>query len=238
MRWMLIVLVVGCSSAGSSHPANVADQATCVEVGRTLRGVVSGVDASRFKQKSITRTCEGDRWTAAAINCIAREQQIYVCRELLTEAQRDSYKLQLCAYQKRFPDEEVVIESCDLPRIARKSGTLYDRLGGLDTIAAVVAEWMTVVASDPRISMMFANVSMPELRKHLVDQICQATGGPCKYTGKDMQTAHTGMGITDVQFDAMIEDLGKALDKHKVGKTEKAELATALIALRGDVVQP
>jgi len=62
------------------------------------------------------------------------------------------------------------------------------------------------------------------------------SGGPCKYTGKDMKTAHKGMGITDADFNALVEDLVKALDKNHVGATEKSELLGALGAMKGDIV--
>ena len=64
----------------------------------------------------------------------------------------------------------------------------------------------------------------PAFKAKLVDQICEASGGPCKYTGKDMKTAHAGMGITDADFNALVEDLVATLDKFKVPEKEKGEL--------------
>ena len=70
----------------------------------------------------------------------------------------------------------------------------------------------------------------------LVEQICQATGGPCKYTGKDMKTAHPGMNIKEADFDALVEDLKKSLDKFKVGAKEQSELLGALGPMKRDIV--
>ncbi len=70
----------------------------------------------------------------------------------------------------------------------------------------------------------------------LVDQICQASGGPCKYTGKDMKSAHAGMGVTSADFNALVEDLVGALDKFKVGEKEKGELLGALGPMKSDIV--
>ena len=70
----------------------------------------------------------------------------------------------------------------------------------------------------------------------LVEQICSATGGPCKYTGKDMKTAHAGMGVADKDFTALVDDLIKALDKLGVKDPEKTELLTILGGLKGDIV--
>jgi len=70
----------------------------------------------------------------------------------------------------------------------------------------------------------------------LVDQICQATGGPCTYKGQTMLAAHKGMKITDAEFTALVEDLVKSLDKFKVGAPEKNELLSALGGMKGDIV--
>src|SRR5712691_2903525 len=79
--------------------------------------------------------------------------------------------------------------------------SLYDRLGGKDAITAVVDDFVDRVAADNRINKFFAKANVPRLKMMLVDQICEATGGPCKYTGRDMKSAHKGMGITNTAFD-------------------------------------
>ena len=120
---------------------------------------------------------------------------------------------------------------------APASGKLYDRLGGKDAITAVVKEFVeNQVAKDARINAFFANADIPGLEAKLVDQICMATGGPCEYKGKDMKTAHTGMGIKESDFNALVDDLVKALDKYKVPEKEKSELLGALGGMKGDIV--
>ena len=76
----------------------------------------------------------------------------------------------------------------------------------------------------------------PPYKAKLVDQICEASGGPCKYTGKDMKTAHAGMGVTDADFDALVGDLVATLDKFKVPEKEKSELLGALGPMKKDIV--
>jgi hemoglobin len=70
----------------------------------------------------------------------------------------------------------------------------------------------------------------------LVDQICEASGGPYKYKGMDMKSAHAGMGITASDFDALVEDLIAALDKFKVGAAEKQQLLGVLGPMKSDIV--
>jgi hemoglobin len=114
--------------------------------------------------------------------------------------------------------------------------SLYDRLGGKDAITAVVDKFVGIVVADDRINGFFKNADAANLKKQLVDQICAATGGPCKYTGKDMKTAHTGMGVKEADFNALVEDLVKALDEFKVPEKEKGELLGALGGMKGDIV--
>jgi hemoglobin len=123
-----------------------------------------------------------------------------------------------------------------------KEKSLYSRLGGKKAITAVVDEFVSRVAADARINAFFgATASDParlkKFKGNLVDQICQASGGPCKYMGKDMKTAHMGMGISGADFDALVGDLVGALDKFKVGAHEKDQLLGALGPMKTDIVE-
>jgi hemoglobin len=120
-------------------------------------------------------------------------------------------------------------------RVANKS--LYDRLGGKEAITAVVDDFVGRVAADNRINKFFAKANVPRLKSQLVNQICEASGGPCKYTGPDMKTAHRGMGITNTAFDALVGDLIATLDKLKVGEREQKELLAALGPMKNDIVE-
>lgn len=114
--------------------------------------------------------------------------------------------------------------------------SLYARLGGKPAITAVVDDFIGNVAADSRINGRFANANIPRLKMQLVDQICAASGGPCTYTGKDMVSAHKGMNIRSAEFDALVEDLVKSLDKFKVPAKEKGELLGALGPLKPAIV--
>jgi hemoglobin len=116
------------------------------------------------------------------------------------------------------------------------AGTLYDRLGGMPAIEKVTGDFIAIVVKDERINTRFANADAANLKKQLVDQICQASGGPCEYKGKDMKTAHTGMKITDEEFGALVEDLVKALKDNGVKDPEIQELGTELGKMKGDIV--
>jgi hemoglobin len=114
--------------------------------------------------------------------------------------------------------------------------TLYQRLGGKEAIVAVVDDFVANVAADKRINGYFARTNIPRLKQMLVDQICAGTGGPCVYTGRDMKSAHAGMGVNDAAFNALVEDLVKTLDKFKVPSKEKNELLGILGPMKADIV--
>ncbi len=120
---------------------------------------------------------------------------------------------------------------------ARTEKSLYQRLGGLPAIRAVVNDFVGNVAADKRINGFFAKANIPRLKQRLVEQICQGSGGPCKYTGKSMKQAHRGMGVGNGDFTALVEDLQKSLVKFKVPAKEQGELLAILGPMRKDIVE-
>ncbi len=114
--------------------------------------------------------------------------------------------------------------------------SLYDRLGGKPAITAVVDDFISNVAADAKINGRFANANIPHLKQLLVEQICAGAGGPCAYSGRDMETAHRGMNIRDEEFNALVGDLVKSLDKFKVPDREKGELLALLGPAKPQIV--
>ena len=121
-----------------------------------------------------------------------------------------------------------------------KPKSLYTQLGSKKGITAVVDDFIANLKKDTRVESFFAPTFSDPTRTatfktHLVDQLCQASGGPCKYTGKDMKTAHEGMGIKQEHFNAVVEDLTAALDKHKVPADAKNQLLGVLSPMKSDI---
>lgn len=117
------------------------------------------------------------------------------------------------------------------------ASSLYNRLGGKTAITAVVDQFVANVAQDQRINGRFATTDIPKLKRHLVDQVCMASGGPCTYAGRDMKTTHAGMKISHADFNALVEDLVGALNKFKVPEAEKNELLGLLGPMKKDIVE-
>ena len=143
------------------------------------------------------------------------------------------------AFAASAPPKDGVAKPAAAAPAAKK---LYDRLGGKEAIKAVVDEFVAQCGADKRINSYFTGLAsdparMAKFKGNLVDQICAASGGPCKYAGKSMKDAHHGMGIADAHFTATVEDLTKALDKFKVPAKEKGELLAILGPLKKDIVE-
>jgi len=125
---------------------------------------------------------------------------------------------------------------------AQAKDALYKSLGGKKAITAVVDLFVGNVAADTKINSFFAaDVKDPKKLAHfkmeLVNQICEAAGGPCKYTGKSMKDAHAGMGIAGGDFDALVGDLVAALDKAGVKPADKMALLGVLGPMKSDIVE-
>jgi hemoglobin len=123
---------------------------------------------------------------------------------------------------------------------AQEKKSLYARLGGYDAIALVVDDFIGRLATDKRFEKFFTGFSVDSkkrLRQHILDQFCVAAGGPCVYMGRDMKTTHTGLGITEADWDAAAKHLVAALDKYKVPEAEKNDLLAFVVAQKKDIVE-
>ena len=123
---------------------------------------------------------------------------------------------------------------------APKTPSLYTRLGGYNAIAAVTDDFIGRLAADKQVSRFFvghSQDSLMKIRQHVVEFLCNATGGPCVYMGRDMKTSHKGMGITESDWDLSVKALIATLDKFKVPEKEKGEVLAAVGPLKAQIVE-
>jgi len=119
---------------------------------------------------------------------------------------------------------------------------LYDRLGGLPAISVVVSDFLDALVPDPILNANPAidaarqAVPKPYLKYHVTAMVCQATGGPCQYHGRDMKTAHSHLNITHVEWDRMVTIFKDLLARHEVPAQETAELLAIIDSTRADIV--
>jgi hemoglobin len=119
---------------------------------------------------------------------------------------------------------------------------LYDRLGGVYSIATVMDDFIDRIMVDPRLN---ANPRVVEAHhrvspagfKYLVtEMVCWATGGPQKYTGRSMKDSHQHLMITATEWEAFLDDLQQTLDKFAVPQAEQAEIKAIIASTRADIV--
>lgn len=121
-----------------------------------------------------------------------------------------------------------------------KSLSLYQRLGGYDAVAAVVDDWLGRMSNDPMFTKFRTGYSLDSMKRRrqlTVNYICQATGGPCFYTGRNMKVGHAGLGITEGEWHGAVKHLASALDKCKVSPKEKDEVLKLISGLKMDIVE-
>jgi hemoglobin len=122
------------------------------------------------------------------------------------------------------------------------SPSLYERLGGVYSIATVMDDLVDRIMIDPRLN---ANPKVDEAHHRvppagfkylLTEMVCGATGGPQKYTGRSMKDSHQNLMITAAEWEAFLDDLQQTLDKFAVPQAEQAEIKAIVDSTRADIV--
>lgn len=118
--------------------------------------------------------------------------------------------------------------------------SLYQRLGGYDALAAVTDDFLDRLEKSKLLGRFFVGLSDDsaiKLRQHVIDFLCMATGGPCKYGGRDIKVVHTGLEITEADWDENVKLLNETFDKFKVPEKERNEVLAAVSSLKKDIVE-
>jgi hemoglobin len=122
--------------------------------------------------------------------------------------------------------------------------TLWDRLGGESNVTKVIDDFVAMAAKDPKVDFTRGGkfkvdeAGVNRLKKLLLEMVSQETGGPYKYTGKNMKEVHASMGITDAEFNAVAGHLKHALEMHKADPADIDLVLKAVGATRKDIVEP
>ncbi|MDI7775605.1 group 1 truncated hemoglobin [Asticcacaulis sp. EMRT-3] len=120
--------------------------------------------------------------------------------------------------------------------VVSPDGSLYKTFGGHDGLVSLMNDTMDNLVADPRTHDFFVAADQAHIKAELVDQFCHIMGGGCEYTGRDMKTVHAQLGITHADFNALVEDLQKAMDKHKIPFAAQNKLLAALAPQHRDIV--
>jgi len=121
---------------------------------------------------------------------------------------------------------------------AHAQPTLFERIGGEAKMHAVVEDFVDVMQADDRINFTFAETDLKKFKQLLYEQLCNLTQGPCRYTGRDMRTAHAKLNINDAMFNALAEDLYVAFERQHVPYHLQNKVVAMLAPMQHDVVKP
>jgi hemoglobin len=113
--------------------------------------------------------------------------------------------------------------------------SIYDQIGGTAAVSATVAELYARVLADPQLAPFFAGLDMERQRHHMRAFIATALGGTHTYRGRDMASAHAGLGITERDFDRVASHLAGALRTLGVPTAHVHAILARLAPLRGEI---
>lgn len=114
--------------------------------------------------------------------------------------------------------------------------TLYSQLGGKESIRTVMDDFVQRLKQDERIGDQFKFTNADRLAGLLTEQVCEATGGPCTYSGRDMKSSHAGMVITKAHFNALVEVLVDSLNAAKVPFALQTDILALLAPMHRDII--
>jgi hemoglobin len=109
------------------------------------------------------------------------------------------------------------------------------QLGERDGIADVVEDLLYLIVDDERINHQFKGVDVAQFHRHLTDQLCELSGGPCQYSGREIREAHAAMNITNTQFNALVENLILAMEANQIPTAAQNRLIKQLLPLYPDI---
>jgi len=120
---------------------------------------------------------------------------------------------------------------------APAADSLFSAMGGESVLKTAVDRFADLVEADNRINFTFAETDIPKFKQLLYEQLCELSGGPCRYTGRDMHTAHEKLKITTAEFNALAEDLYLALGKAGVAYRQQNRLMALLAPMKRQIVK-
>jgi hemoglobin len=131
---------------------------------------------------------------------------------------------------------QLVVLTCVMA-VAHASPTLYEKMGGAAKCKVIAEEFTAAILADDRINFTFAESDVKKFTQLFYEQLCNITGGPCKYTGRDMHEAHAKLAINNAQFNAIAEDLYVAFEKAHVPYRLQNKVMVMLAPMQKDIVK-
>lgn len=122
--------------------------------------------------------------------------------------------------------------------VAHGEPTLYEQIGGEPVLRKTVEEFVIIMEKDDRINFAFGNTDIAKFKQLLFEQLCNITGGPCKYSGRTMRESHEKLAVTNAMFNALAEDVYIAFDHAGVPYRLQNQVMAIFAPMQRDIVKP
>ena len=125
---------------------------------------------------------------------------------------------------------------------SQKQASLYDRLGGLIPLSVLVSDFVEIIVNDvvlnanPAVGSARKHVPAPYLKYQVTAMVCQSSGGPCVYHGRDIKSSHAHLGITELEWVRMTALFSEVLVTNQVPEKERQELLKMVNSVKADIV--
>lgn len=113
---------------------------------------------------------------------------------------------------------------------------VFEDFGGMPGMLALMDDFMAIMMEDPRMRPFFVNTDRERIKRQLAEQFCAILGGGCTYTGRDMQATHAAFEIDRADFNALVEDLQIAMDRHDIPFRSQNKLLAVLAPMHREVI--
>lgn len=130
----------------------------------------------------------------------------------------------------------IAASSATFAQSSTDGDALFQQLGGKPGISKIVQDFLPIIMADARIKEAFEDTDLERLGLMLAEQFCELSGGPCKYSGKDMKTVHQDAVVTNAHFNALAEDLQLAMEKNNIPSRAQNKLIAKLAPMQRQIV--
>lgn len=238
----LLLVGVLCALGPAAHADDAASDLSRQELDRRVRGVLLQAMKTGAAIYNAGDHAGCYRLYQGTLTALA---PLLDHRAALQESVQNSLKK--AESQRSLSDRAVTlraaIDDIELAVRPRSAKSLWDRLGGEKAVRAVIHDFVATAATNPKVNFdrggkfKFDAKTVAQLEQLLVELVSAVSGGPLKYSGRDMKTTHAGMRITSAEFDALAGDLVATLKKYNVPQKELDELIGIVAATKADIVE-
>ena len=123
-----------------------------------------------------------------------------------------------------------------MPVQAQSNDELYQQLGSQPGLVKLTDDFMQRLLADPRMNPFFKDVDQAHVKKELVIQFCEVSGGPCKRNGPDMKKVHSGIDVDRAAFNALVEVLQQSMDAQGIAFSAQNRLLAKLAPMHRDII--